>query len=424
MLHSLISLRLLTAFSPSCALRWIPLPSRDKVGDTVIEPFGELTRGRGKRYALPLASASVFLAIANGGISVILKLFLQEQGATTLVIGAIASVNAAGALLGSLMWGRVSDRSALRPLLFATVLGAATAISVLIALPPAALALGSTFVRAFMRLGFATVTMAIVSGASATARRGKNLSYVTSAQSMGFAIGSIFAGFLLEQLGYRWGFAVMAGLPLIGIAFLFTLPHEPAPITPARRSSWKLALSSGLADLFISTILRQIAIFGTFSMLVVYMAANGIPPRYIGVVSAFNTGTQVLALILFGRLADRVGRRRIFMLGFGMSALTPCVFAISTHIAVMMVGYAAVGISFSSLHIGTTAHIGDRIPADRLGTMLGLYETCRGLGGVLGPLIAGTIAPLVGFPGMFVTMGGIAALGFLLMLTRRLVSRS
>ncbi len=395
---------------------------RDRVGATVIEPLGEPERGNGRRYAFPLASASIFLSIANGGIGLILKLFLQEQGFAPIVISAVSSVNAAGIMLGSLLWGRLCDRTSRRPLLFVTLLTAVASVGVLIALPPASIALGSSFARAFARLGFSTVTMTIISGASVASRRGKNLSYVTSARALGFALGSIAAGFVLEQLGFRGSFAVMACVPLLGVAFLFLLPHQRVSATRSRRSSWRLAFSSGLTELYVSTILRQMAIHGAFSLLVVFMATNGIPVRYIGVVSAFNTGTQVLAMILFGRLADRVGRQRIFMLGFALSALAPCVFTLSTHAGIMMLGYAVLGISFSALYIGSTAHIGDSVPEERQGTMLGLYETSRGLGGVLGPLVAGSITPLVGFRGMFLTMGGIAALGFALMLFRRLAS--
>jgi len=237
-------------------------------------------------------------------------------------------------------------------------------------------------------------------------------------------MGSAAAGFMLEYLGFRGGFAVATVLSLAGTAFLFLLPHEHAPVVRSKKSSWSLARSSGLADLYVSTILRQMAIHGAFSLLAVYMASVGIPPRYIGMIAAMNTGTQVVAMLVFGRLADRIGRRRIFMLGFALSALTPCVFALSSHIAAMMAGYVTLGLGFSSLYIGSAAHIGDRVPADRQGTMMGLYETSRGLGGVLGPIVAGLITPIVGYRGMFLVMGGIAALGFLLMHIRRKVGTS
>ena len=55
--------------------------------------------------------------------------------------------------------------------------------------------------------------------------------------------------------------------------------------------------------------------------------------------------------------------------------------------------------------------------------MLGLYETSRGLGGFVGPLLAGGITPVLGYNGMFFTMAAIAGLGFLVMFVRRALSR-
>ncbi|MBU0596276.1 MFS transporter, partial [Candidatus Bipolaricaulota bacterium] len=318
----------------------------------VIEPGEGQQAANGRRYAFPLASTAIFLTAANGSVALLLLLFLQQHGFAPIVISSISSVNAAGAMLGSLFWGRLSDSGARRVLLFITALGAALSIGVLLVLPPASVILASSFAGTFMRMGFMTITIAIVSGASVMSRRGKNLSFVTSAQALGMCAGSASAGFMLEYLGFRGGFAVAMVLALAGTAFLLLLPREHVPVVRSKQSSWSLAFSAGLADLYISTILRQMAIHGAFSLLAVYMASVGIPPRYIGIVAAMNTGTQVVALLVFGRLADRIGRRRIFMLGFALSALTPCVFALSSHIAAMMAGYVTLGLGFSSLYIG------------------------------------------------------------------------
>ena len=135
----------------------------------------------------------------------------------------------------------------------------------------------------------------------------------------------------------------------------------------------------------------------------------------MGAISATNTATQVVALLLFGWLSDRVGRRPIFMLGFGLSALTPLVFVFTASVCGMIIGYVMLGISFSSMYVGATAHIGDRIPHEQHGQMIGLFESSRGLGGLFGPLIAGATVPVIGFKGMFLVMTGIAALGLLVM---------
>lgn len=304
-------------------------------------------------------------------------------------------------------------------MLVLTALGVAVGVGMLVPLPSSSVVIGSSFLRAFMDVGFAAVALAIVSSASAEARRGRNLSYISSARSLGFAMGALGGGVLLEMLGFRNAFALMAVLPIAALLFVAVLPSGARPKGARRQAAWALLRSTGLTDLYVGTILRQVAINGAFSLLYVYMAILGIPPGMMGAVSALNTLTQVLALVLFGFVADRIGRRRVFLLGFALSALVPCILAVATNVIWMAAAYVTLGLSFSSLYVGSTAHIGDRVPQERQGTMLGLYETSRGLGGVVGPLVAGALAPMAGFRGMFLAMGGIAVLSFLVMFVGR-----
>ena len=349
------------------------------------------------------------------------QLYLQGRGVSTFWIGMVATLTAAGMLVGGLMWGTISDHVRRKRLLCLMALGLTVTIAVLAFLPPTNVVLASSFFRSLFFSGIGAVTIAVISGSSRVERRGKNLSYVSSARSLGFALGAASSGVLLELLGYRGAFAVATALPLLAVVTLLWLPAEN-PIARARRSSaWREAIKRGLVDLYIALALRQMAIFGAFALLVVYMDSIGIPPSLMGVVAASNTITQVLALIGFGRLADRIGRRRVFMFGLALSVITPLVLVVLPNLAGMALGYVTLGIGFSSLHVGATAHIGDRVPEEKQGQMLGLYESSRGLGGLIGPALAGAIIPSVGFTGMFLVMSGVAALGFLLMLCGRIV---
>ena len=378
------------------------------------------TQGIGRKFALPLAATSILITAANGGLGLLVQLFLKEQGASTFLISLTASVNAAGVLLGSMFWGSVADRFRRRALLFITTVGVSVGILLLVFLPSAQVVLASTLVRTFMRTGLVAISLAVISAASAEARRGRNLSYVSASSSLGFALGSVGAGFVLEALGFQWSFVLMTVAPLLGLLPLFFLPAEVKPKHAPQTPAWRVALSSGLTDLYVATFLRQMAIHGSFSLLFVYMATLGIAPRYMGAVSALNTGTQVIGMLFFGRLADRIGRRRIFMLGFALSAITPVVFVLARGTLGMALAYITLGLSFSSLYIGSTAHIGDRVPKDRQGAMMGLYEMSRGGGGIIGPILAGILVPAMGYRGMFLTMAAIAGLGFLVLWLRRL----
>jgi len=363
----------------------------------------------GRRRAIPLAGSSLFVATAVSGLGLIVQLYLKSLDTPLFLIGLVATLNSIGMMLGSWLWGTASDYIKRRRLLAFLTLGLAGFMGVLIALPSANVVLSTAVFRSLMFAGVGTVSIAVVSASSIVQRRGKNLSYISSSRSFGFAAGSILAGILLAKLGYRFAFILFTGLPLIAFGIVWLLPNENPVERKESMGAWKAIFTSGLIDLYLATALRQMAIFGTFALLYIYMESIGVPISLMGVVSAANGGTQVLALLAFGWLADRVGRRRIFMLGFFLSAMVPLFFVFATNIYGMVAGFVTLGISFSSLYVGSTAHIGDRVPPHRQGQMLGLYESSRGLGGLFGPVIAGLITPVIGFKGMFLVMAGIAA---------------
>ncbi len=371
------------------------------------------------RLNLPLTASAVLVATASGGLGLLVQLFLKERGATVFLISVTSSLGSVGVLLGSYFWGRLSDRAGRRLFLVLTALGVAASIAVLIPLPGNGVMVGSSFFRAFMDVGFASMSLAMISAASQSATRARGMSYNSSARSLGYALGALGAGVILEKLGFRNGFLVMSLLPGIAALWLLRLPREPRPAPISRQFAWHALREAGLTRLYLGTILRQFGTNGAFALLYVYMDELGISPIMMGTVSSLNTLTQVVALVGFGWIADRVGRRKVFLLGFGMSALLPCILAFAGNVPLMALAYVVLGIAFSSLYIGSTAHIGDRVPLERQGTMLGLFEMARGLGGLLGPLLAGAIQPLVGFRGMFLTMAGVSGIGFLLVLGER-----
>ncbi len=383
-------------------------------------PSGEGNLGRRTaQVSVPLAGSAILVAVAGGSLSLLVQLFLKERGAGTFLISAVSSLGSVGVLVGSYVWGRLSDRAGRRGFLIATAVGVAASISVLVPLPGNGVVVVTSLARSFMDIGFASMSLAMISAASGSATRARHMSYNSSARSLGFALGALSAGVVLEKLGYRNGFLVMAILPMVAALFVLRLPREAKPVALSRQFAWQALREAGLTRLYVGTILRQFAANGAFALAYVYMDDLGIPPILMGTVGSLNTLTQVVALVGFGWIADRIGRRKVFLFGFAASALLPCVLAASRNAGMMAMSYVTLGIAFSSLYIGSTAHIGDRVPLERQGTMLGLFEMARGLGGLLGPLLAGGIVPLVGYPGMFLTMATVAGIGFVLVLGDR-----
>jgi len=377
----------------------------------------------GRRRAIPLSLSGLFLATATGGLGLVAQLYLKSIGASTFWIGLTSTFSSVGLLVGSWVWGTASDRLKRRRLLALLAFSLAIVIGVLVALPPKGGVLGVSLLQSVLFGGFGAVSIAVISAASLPERRGKNLSYISSSKACGFAVGNVVAGVALGLLGFRHAFAICAALPILGCGILAFLPPEN-PVAPSQRvGAWKAVFSAGVVDLFAATVLRQMSVAGTLALLYVYMDSIGLSPGVMGAISATNTATQILALLAFGSLADRVGRRPIFMFGFALSAVTPLIFVFAATAYGMILGYVTSGFGFSALYAGSTALIGDRAPLERQGQMLGLYESARGLGGLFGPVIAGATVPWIGFDGMFLVMAGIAALGVLVMVVGQVVHR-
>ena len=378
----------------------------------------------GRPWLFPVATISVLCFVSESVLRMLTQLYLKELQVSPIVISLGTTLLWLGTLIGSVVWGSLSDRCSRGPLLVVVLAGSTLTIGALALLLPASGFLASRFLYAAVMIGITPITMSMISASSSLRRRGRDLSYIGFSRTLGVTVGRVLAGFLLVAIGFRWSFSVLALLPLAGLPMVFLFPRSYEKRPRPRRASLRSVIFKRLRGLYLGVILSEMGSLGSVSLIFVYMATLKISVGTMGLVNALAPGMAMLGMLFAGRVADRVGRRKVFLSGFGILGLAPLVFAFSRDAWSMAAGFSILGASFGPFYVGSTAHIGDLIPAERHGAMLGLFESSRGVGGVLGPLIAGVIVPVLGFQGMFLTMASIAALGFLLVLsqTRELAS--
>lgn len=369
---------------------------------------------RTQRLLMPLVIVSILPITTEAAMRLLIQLYLKDLASPPILISLSTSLAWLGTLIGSAAWGSLADRRSRRGLLATILIGSAIATCLSAFLPEAGGTLALVFARVALLTGVAPITMAMMSSASTIDVRGRNLSYLSSAREIGFMLGSATAGFLLAMIGYRWSFVLFGLLPLGALPMLGRLGSRlPRPATTRGRAI-DLLRTGGLRSLYVGTVLRQMGNTGAGSLIFVYMATLGISSGSMGLLNSLNPTMQVVAMLIFGRVADRIGRRRVFLLGFFLSTVVMVLFAVSRDAAGIAAAFSTLGFAFPALYIGSTAYIGDLVPEEKQGAMLGLFESSRGLGGVLGPLIAGFLVPFTGYRGMFLAMAGLAALGLLL----------
>ncbi len=340
------------------------------------------------------------------------QLYLKEQGASTFVISLATTLLWLGILVGSAFWGELCDRVSTRSVLVGALAGGFLSLGVLAFLLPPLLFLAACFFCALIAIGAVPATMSMISSRSCVSHRGRALSTIGFSRSFGMAAGGILAGVLLATTGFRWTFLLLGCPFLLGLLFVFSLPRQQEHDIPLKRTSFSFLGVGRLRGLYLGVTLNQMGLLGSASLVFVHMSNIGITEGIMGVLAALAPTTAMLTMLLSGHLADHVGRKKVFVAGFGLIVLSPVVFAFSCNAPMMAVGFVIMGLSFGPFFVGSTAHIGDLTPANRQGVMLGFFESSRAIGGVLGPLVAGAITPLIGFKAMFLVMATVSLLGF------------
>lgn len=126
--------------------------------------------------------------------------------------------------------------------------------------------------------------------------------------------------------------------------------------------------------------------------------------RWSGVLFAAPFLTQALVAPLWGVLGDRYGRKLMVLRALAGIGMTNLLSAFVQHVSQLLALRTVQG-GVSGFVAATNAMISTSIPRDRLGAAMGLLQTSLTAGGVIGPLIGGVLADLVGYRRVFVITG-------------------
>jgi MFS family permease len=129
-----------------------------------------------------------------------------------------------------------------------------------------------------------------------------------------------------------------------------------------------------------------------------YRQRFGFSELMITVIFATYAAGVIASLLLFGRLSDQVGRRRVLLPGLVLSALSAVCFLTATGLPLLLVGRVLSGLS-AGIFTGTaTATLIDLAPAGRRGRAT-LVATVANMGALgVGPLLGGLLSQLAGSP--------------------------
>ena len=129
-----------------------------------------------------------------------------------------------------------------------------------------------------------------------------------------------------------------------------------------------------------------------------YRQRFGFSELMITVIFATYAAGVIASLILFGRLSDQIGRRRVLLPGLVLSALSAVCFLTATGLPLLLVGRVLSGLSAGIFTGSATATLIDLAPQGRRAraTLVATMANMGALGS--GPLLTGLLSQWAGSP--------------------------
>jgi len=163
-------------------------------------------------------------------------------------------------------------------------------------------------------------------------------------------------------------------------------PVLDAP-APAGRREWLALAVLALPTLLVAVDLS--VLFLALPQLAVDLGADAVTQLWIGDVYGFMVAGL---LVTMGALGDRIGRRRLLLVGAAAFAGFSLLAAFSTSSGMLVVSRALLGVAGATLMPSTLALISDlfRQPAQR-STAIAVWMSCFLAGNAAGPLVGGVL---------------------------------
>jgi EmrB/QacA subfamily drug resistance transporter len=172
---------------------------------------------------------------------------------------------------------------------------------------------------------------------------------------------------------------------------------DHAPQTPPR--AWQVLVATSISVVLV--FINQSGLTIALPSVSRDLDANGVETTWF--LLSYMLVTTCLVLV-FGRITDIVGRRRLYLLGIVVFVLATLWCGLSTEPWMLLAARVVQGIGAASIVTNTTAILTDSFPSRSLGTALGINATIAA-GQTVGPLIGGAVTELFGWRWIF--FGGV-----------------
>ncbi len=382
---------------------------------------------RGATWQRNLAVLWIGELIAISGFSVTLPFlpyYVQELGITeldrvTFWAGLLTTAQSTTMALIAPVWGMLSDRYGRKIMVTRAMFGGAVIIG-LMGLVQNVYQL--TVLRAIQGMLTGTVPAATTLIASSTPsdRRGYALGTLQMAVYLGSTVGPFLGGLIADQFGYRATFWVTGGLLLAaGILVALLVKEEFTPPERERARVWEGLLlvlrTRALMTLYAVRMLMGIAAQMVAPMFSLFLQSIAAPDAKVASLAGTMVGvasmTSALSTVFMGRASDRVGSRRILLVGSVASLIVYATMAGTRTPLQLGVLRALAGVSAGGILAAVNVLQASLAPGGRYGAVYGVNTSLMAAANAVSPMMGAALAANWGLPSVFLGAAAMYGVG-------------
>ena len=151
-----------------------------------------------------------------------------------------------------------------------------------------------------------------------------------------------------------------------------------------------------------------------YSILSFYFAKLGATKSQIGLIYTCGALAGAITAPLWGKLADKWGRKIILLSSMGLFALVFLGYALSRYYHCLFWPQIVEGMAWTSMGTSAPALIADLASQRQRGKAMGIYNIAWSMGWIVGPTLGGMLSEHLGFKSTFLICVVIMLCGFIL----------
>jgi DHA1 family multidrug resistance protein-like MFS transporter len=362
-----------------------------------------------------LCVEGVLIYMGMGQVSPILPLYARQFGVNITMIGLIVTGFAIASAIVDIPAGRIAEILGRRPTLIAgPIILAAGSLGCAI-VSDYWLLLACRFVQGAGSALYATAAMIMLADISELRNRGLYMSLYMGSAWVGFGLGPLSGGLIAQFLGLQAVFYVYAFFCLLAAVWAyFRLPETrppkaaPAADTDGDEKAAAPATTLDTKALFSDPnfILICVVVFfifftsnGSRSQIFPLLAHDrlGLNPAQIGTAMTVIAVVNIIVLLIFSRLSDRVGRKPLILPGCILMAVSLVLLVLSTDYWLLILSCVLMGAGIGVAGPTPGAYVGDILTGQKFSTGMGIFRFVSDMGLVVGPVFLGWLSDLNGY---------------------------